>query len=247
MANPRLDQQLLFIAELDKLKTVLRQSPLLDKSRRENSAEHSWHLAMMALVLHEYAPAPGVDLAKVLKMLLVHDIVEIDAGDAFIYDSKAQAARPEKERNAAARIFGLLPTDLAEELMSLWQEFEAKQTPEAKFAGALDRFQPLLGNCLTEGETWKAHRVTAFKVWSKNREIGEGTPELWALAQDLIRESVARGWLRDPEAMMPTTAAPTRTSAVAANVMAATGMIAIPPPAAPTGAGSAPALPPSAP
>lgn len=140
----RLRRQLDFILEIDKAKAVLRRSRLLDGSRRENDAEHAWHLAVMALVLAEYANEP-IDLSRVVKMLLVHDIVEIDAGDTFIYDDSDPAAKAERERQAAHRIFGLLPADQQQELLALWEEFEARRTADARFAAALDRLQPQIG------------------------------------------------------------------------------------------------------
>src|SRR3954471_16778318 len=159
MADTRLTQHIQFVMEIYKLKTILRQTPLMDNSRRENSAEHSWHLAVMALTLGEYAEQ-GTDLTRVIKMVLVHDIVEIDAGDTFAYDAQGYTDKEEREQRAAARIFGLLPDDQRDELLALWHEFEAITTPEPRFANALDRLEPLLGNYATGGGSWKKPGVT---------------------------------------------------------------------------------------
>ena len=159
-----LDRQVGFLLEADRLKTVLRQSTLTDRSRRENSAEHSWHLALMALVLAEHAP-PGTDLGRVMVMVVLHDLVEIDAGDLFAYATPADQARQERaERAAADRLFALLPPAQASSLRALWEEFEERATAEAKFARALDRLQPMLINMVTDGGTWAAHGVTADQV-----------------------------------------------------------------------------------
>src|SRR5260370_16359555 len=165
----RLDDQLRFIKEIERLKTVLRQSPLVDASRRENSAEHSWHLAVMAVTLGEYAP-PGTDLNRVLTMVLLHDIVEIDAGDTFLYATDAVIAEAERaERAAADRIFALLPADQAAALRAVWMEFEDRRTPAARFARALDRLQPMLANYHTAGGTSRAHGRTAGRGLAKAR------------------------------------------------------------------------------
>ncbi len=193
-ASERLRRQLAFVVEIDKLKQVLRQTVLMDASRQENSAEHSWHLAMMALVLAEYAREP-VDLARVVKMLLVHDIVEIDAGDTFVYDDQAYLDKAQREQQAADRLFGLLPPDQAAEVRALWEEFEARATPEAAFAAALDRFHPLLHNYFSRGVAWQRHGVTADRVVERNRHIADGAPALWEVARQLIDQAVAQGFL----------------------------------------------------
>jgi putative hydrolase of HD superfamily len=166
----------------------------MDGSRRENDAEHSWYLGLLAMVMGEHAP-PGTDLQKVIAMLLVHDIVEIDAGDTFIYDRVAVEAQQQAERDAADRIFNLLPEDQASGLRELWDEFEARETPEARFAKALDRLAPILANHLTEGGTWALYKVTARQVLSKVEVITEGSPTLGAYAVGLVEASVARGHL----------------------------------------------------
>ncbi len=190
-----LDAQLAFLREADQLKAVLRQSRIIDGSRRENSAEHSWHLALMGLVLREYAPA-GTDLGRVTAMLLVHDLVEIDAGDLFAYaGAQAQARQEAAERAAADRIFALLPAGQAGQVRALWDEFEDRRTPEARFARALDRLQPMLANDALGGGTWAEHGVTADQVLVKVALIEEGSPALGAFARDLVRSSVQRGIL----------------------------------------------------
>lgn len=188
----RLARQLQFILEIDKLKSVYRRTYLLDGARHENSAEHSWHLAMLALILSEHANEP-LDVAKVVKMVLVHDIVEIDAGDTYIYD--AQGDKTERERVAADRIFGLLPADQEAEFRGLWEEFELGATPEARFAAALDRFIPQLHNYHTQGRSWKEHGITAERVLTRNVEISHGSITLWEWTQTLIDRAVTEGLL----------------------------------------------------
>ena len=195
MAASRLTQQLNFILEIDKLKQVLRQTRLTDGSRRENSAEHSWHLAMMAIALQEYAPTP-VDLLRVLKMLLVHDVVEIDAGDTFAFDLQANQNKAAREQQAADRLFGLLPDDLAIQLHAIWNEFEAVETADAQFAKALDCLQPFLHNCQNQGGTWKEHKITRDRVLWRMQAVQHGTPALWATVQNLIDESIELGYLQ---------------------------------------------------
>jgi putative hydrolase of HD superfamily len=193
-APDRLQQQLQFIVEIDALKHVLRQTLLMNQSRRENDAEHSWHLAMMAIVLSEYA-APEVDILRVLKMVLIHDLVEIDAGDTFCYDTQAVQDQADREQKAADRLFGLLPPDLSAELRSLWEEFEAKQTPDSCFATALDRLQPVLHNYHTQGGTWKQAGVTVDQVRNRVAPIAKGSPLLAEFVEHLIQDSVAQGFL----------------------------------------------------
>jgi putative hydrolases of HD superfamily len=191
----RLDQQMRFVAEIDKLKNVLRQTMLAGPGRRENSAEHSWHLAMMAVVLGEHAPA-GTDISRVMAMVLVHDLVEIDAGDLFLYADDAQQARQEEAEQAAAdRIFALLPPDQAAGLRALWDEFEARQTREARFARGLDRLQPMLANLEAGGGTWLEHGITADLVLAKVRLIEEGSESLGRYARELVARAVQAGLL----------------------------------------------------
>ena len=193
--DDRLARQVAFIVEIDKLKRVLRRTLVTDRSRQENTAEHSWHLAMMAVVLADQAPA-GVDLGRVIKLLLVHDLVEIDAGDTFLYDRVAEADKAAREAAAAARLFALLPADQGVELAALWREFEAGVTAEAVFARALDQLQPVLLNYNTDGGSWTAHGVEGADVLTRKRVIADGAPALWRLAETLIRDSIAKGWLR---------------------------------------------------
>jgi 5'-deoxynucleotidase YfbR-like HD superfamily hydrolase len=197
-----LDSQLRFVLEADRLKTVLRQTVITGGSRRENTAEHSWHLALMAVVLGEHAP-PGTDLARVCTMVLLHDLVEIDAGDLFLYaDAAAQARQEEAERAAADRIFAILPGAQGARLRELWQEFEERRTAEARFARALDRLQPMLLNMQTNGGTWREHGITADQVLSKVALIEEGSASLGAYARAMVATAVQRGILR-PAAAPP--------------------------------------------
>ncbi len=195
MISERLRQQIRFIAEVDQLKEVFRQT-LVTKSRRaENDAEHSWHLCLLVLVLAEHSNVQPLDVLRVLKMLIIHDLVEIDAGDTFAYDTARMADQHEREAKAADRIFGLLPSDQGAELRALWDEFEARATPEAKFAAAVDRFQPMLLNCLTEGAAWQRHGVTSDRVVARNKHIADGAAELWEYAVEMIERAVAQGHL----------------------------------------------------
>ncbi|MFC4589060.1 HD domain-containing protein [Sphaerisporangium corydalis] len=190
----RLPAQVGFAVEIDKLKRVLRRNTLMDGSRRENDAEHSWYLGMLAMVLGEHAPS-GTDLDRVTAMLLVHDIVEIDAGDTFIYDLAAVEVQEKAERAAADRIFGLLPEDQTAAMRALWDEFEERSTPEARFAKALDRLAPILANHHNEGGSWTRHGVTADQVMEKVEIIREGSATLGEYATEIVELSVARGHL----------------------------------------------------
>jgi putative hydrolase of HD superfamily len=193
--NQRLHQQINFVVEIDRLKGVLRQTRLMDGSRRENSAEHSWHLALMALTLADYAPA-GVNLQRAIQQVLIHDLVEIDAGDTFCYDQAAHQDKAEREQQAAERIFGLLPAPQGHQLRQLWEEFEAQETPTACFAAALDRLQPLLHNWQTEGGTWRQHNIQRHQVMQRSAPIETGAPELWPFVLELIESCVQAGYLR---------------------------------------------------
>ncbi|MBO9595346.1 MAG: HD domain-containing protein [Niabella sp.] len=191
----QLIKQIEFIKEIDKLKYVLRRTCLLHSNRRENDAEHSWHLAMMAIILAEYANEP-VNLLKVLKMVLMHDIVEIDSGDVFIYDTTQNHTNTEEELKAARRIFGMLPQAQAEALIEIWEEFEAGQTAEAKFARALDRLEPLLQNTSNDGGTWKEFDVRYDQVVMKKKVIARGSEQLWAFAEELLQQNLEKGILQ---------------------------------------------------
>ena len=195
----RLQQQIQFMLEMDKLKSVMRKSPLLNRSRRENSAEHSWHLAMMAMIFGEYAKHP-VNLDRVIRMLLLHDVIEIDAGDVFLYDKSDSAIlKAEREQAAAKRIYDLLPTELGAEMRALWEEFEARESNDAKFAFAIDRLQPLFHNYFTEGGTWVEFQVSAADALSKIELMKEGSDEVAGMAEALIRGAVAKGYLTSVE------------------------------------------------
>jgi putative hydrolase of HD superfamily len=193
----RLAKQLDFIVEVDKLKKVYRQNVVIGTQRQENDAEHSWHLALMALLLSEYARDKDLDLFRVVKMVLIHDLVEIDAGDTFCYDEAAHEDKEERELAAAERIFNLLPEDQAQEMWELWREFEEGKTPEARFANSLDRFQPLLLNHHTRAHTWTKPGVTREKVLQRNGLIAENAPALWEYAQKVIDQAWEEGYLRD--------------------------------------------------
>ena len=195
--DSRLAKQVEFIVEIDKLKQVYRRTWLMDKSRQENDAEHSWHLGVMAILLLEHAQQPQLDLLRVLKMVLIHDLVEIDAGDTFAYDDAGAVDKAERETAAAVRVFGLLPADQAAELRAIWEEFEARETPEAKYAAALDRFQPMLHNYQTQGKAWQEHGITADQVINRNQHMAEGSPALWAYAERFVADAVAKGYLRE--------------------------------------------------
>lgn len=197
MTEPsRLARQIDFLVEIDKLKNIVRQTWLTDQSRRENDAEHSWHLAVLAMLLTEYAKEPELDLLRVLKMVLVHDLVEIDAGDTFAYDTIRAQDKADREQLAADRIFNILPPDQASEIRTLWEEFELRETPEARYAAALDRFQPILHNYYTQGKAWRHHGITSDQVIARNRHIADSAPALWAHVEQLIRDAVEKGYLQ---------------------------------------------------
>lgn len=183
-----------FLVEADKVKNIIRRNRTMHSERRENDAEHMWHLSLMAITLTEYAAAP-VDLIHVLKMLLLHDLVEIDAGDTFAYDTAGMATKMEREILAAERIFGLLPDDMSREFRCLWDEFEMQATPEAKFAAALDRLGGLLPNYHNKGGAWREMQITVERIKNRNRHIGDGAPALWEYAEALIDEAERSGWV----------------------------------------------------
>jgi putative hydrolase of HD superfamily len=193
----RLSQQMKFIAEVDKLKHVVRESWLVDASRKETDAEHSWHIMVMALLLSEYANHTELDIFKVMKMLLIHDIVEIDAGDTFIYDKEHSKDQNDRELKAAQRIFGLLPPDQQNEFVTLWEEFEAMQTPEAKFARAIDSMQPLLLAYLNGGCSWRIHSIIKPQVIATKKHMDKGSTPLWEYTQELLGDAVKKGILKE--------------------------------------------------
>ncbi|MGC9335061.1 MAG: HD domain-containing protein [Anaerolineae bacterium] len=194
VANERLAQQIRFLVETDKLKAVLRRTFVIGADRYENSAEHSWQLPLAAMILAEYAEAP-LELCHVLKMLLVHDIVEIDAGDTYCYDEQGALDKQGREERAAERIFGLLPTDQAAEIHALWTEFEAGATPEARFANAVDRLMPLLHNYYTQGRSWQDHGISSNQVLERNAQVAEASERLGALVRTIVEDAVAQGYL----------------------------------------------------
>ncbi|CAH1523603.1 Predicted hydrolase [Vibrio owensii] len=192
----RLEKQLALLIELDQLKSVLRRTRVKSADRRlENSGEHSWHVALMAVLMQEHANAP-IDIARVMKMLLIHDVVEIDAGDTFVYDVAASKEQEEKELKAAERLFGMLPSDQGDELFSLWKEFEAAQSDDAKYAKALDRLIPMLLNYHNDGQSWKEHGVTREQALTINKRIEFGSVTLWDKAKELIEDATEKGWLK---------------------------------------------------
>src|SRR5262245_36310177 len=194
MDNERFERQIQFILEIDKLKNIVRRTYLLNADRAENTAEHSWHLAIMAILLAEHANEP-VDVARVVKMVLIHDIVEIDAGDTYFYDTAAELDKHERECAAAERIFSLLPSDQGSELRELWEEFEKRETADARFALALDRFMPQLHNYYTQGRSWVENGISADQVLERNASMAEGSEKLWECARALLEDAVARGFL----------------------------------------------------
>ncbi|HAV1334152.1 phosphohydrolase [Vibrio parahaemolyticus] len=192
----RSEKQLALLIELDKLKSVLRRTRVKSaEGRLENSGEHSWHVALMAVLMEEHANAP-VDICRVMKMLLIHDVVEIDAGDTFVYDTAASKDQAEKEIKAAERLFDMLPTDQGQELLALWQEFEAAQSDDAKYAKALDRLIPMLLNYHNNGQSWKENSVTREQALTINKRIEFGSVTLWDKAKELIEEATEKGWLK---------------------------------------------------
>ncbi len=192
--NNDLMQILGFIDEIEKLKIVYRQNMTVDGARQENSAEHSWHLAIMALLLTDFASAKTIDLLKVVKMLLIHDLVEIDTGDTFLYDVKQNESKNERELETAKRLFGMLPNDLGSDLFALWSEFEDRKTPEAIYAASLDAFQPLANHLLSNGKGIIKHQVKTRTVIESKKHIADGSPMLWEVAKDVIQKSEEKGF-----------------------------------------------------
>lgn len=195
-APGRLAAQLAFLLEADRLKLIERQTSVVGGSRRENTAEHSWHLALFALVLAEHADEP-VDLHRVMAMVVLHDLVEIDAGDTFAYDESAAVTKQTREQQAADRLFGLLPPDQGAALRALWEEYERGESADARFALALDRLQPVVLNHANDGDAWARHGVSAGRVLARNAVIGDGSAALWAEAQARVADAAERGLL-DP-------------------------------------------------
>ncbi len=195
LENKKLKSQLDFLVEIDKMKNIFRRTVIMDKSRRENDAEHSWHFAMLAMILEEYS-SQKVDVTKAIKIALVHDLVEVYAGDTFAYDEKAKQDKRQRELEAADKIFGMLPPEQGAYIRALWDEFEAKETPEAKYANVCDRLQPLMHNYLTDGHTWKEGDVHAPQVLGRMDIIRETAPELWKAVEGMVKISVEQGILK---------------------------------------------------
>ena len=194
----RLEQQLKFIVEIDKVKNIFRQTYLADGERKENDAEHSWHIALMAYLLREYSEEP-VDVPKVMLMVLIHDLVEIDAGDTYAYDSEGAKTKREREVKAAERIFGILPEDQGAYLRELWDEFEEYETADAKYAHLLDNFQPLLLNDASNGKSWKEHVVQKEQIYKRNERIPETSEQVWKKMQDIIQKHIDLGHVKEGE------------------------------------------------
>lgn len=192
----RLEQQIAFILEIDKVKNVFRQTYLADRNRKENDAEHSWHIAIMAILLQEYANEP-VDVLRVMTMVLIHDLVEIDAGDTYAYDEAGAATKQERELRAAERIFGMLPEDQGKYFRKLWDEFEAYETADAKYAHLLDNFQPLLLNDASGGVSWVEHEVKKSQIYKRNERIPEASDAIWEQMKSVIERNIAKGNIRE--------------------------------------------------
>ncbi len=192
----RLEQQIKFVLEIDKVKNIMRQTPLSDGNRKENDAEHSWHIALMAVLLKEYAEE-SVDVSKVMTMVLLHDLVEIDAGDTYAYDAEGALTKRERELEAADRIFGLLPEDQGSYFRALWDEFEEYETPDAKYAHLLDNFQPLLLNDASDGISWVEHGVKKSQIYKRNERIEETSEVIWKKMQEVIDKHIELGHVRD--------------------------------------------------
>lgn len=192
----RLEQQIAFIVEIDKVKNIFRQTPLSDGNRKENDAEHSWHIALMAILLKEYAEEE-VDVLKVMTMVLLHDLVEIDAGDTYAYDSVGMQSKREREVKAADRIFGLLPEDQGTYFRALWDEFEAYETADAKYAHLLDNFQPMLLNDASDGISWREHEVKKSQIYKRNERIEETSKAIWVKMQEVVAKNIELGNVKD--------------------------------------------------
>lgn len=190
--NERLKKQMEFILEVDKLKKIGRQTYLSDASRKENDAEHSWHLALMAVLLSEHSNE-NIDILKVITMVLIHDVVEIDAGDTYAYDEAGKVTQREREEAAADRIFNILPEDQAKYMRELWEEFEAQESPEAKFARTLDNAQPVMLNDATDGLAWREHQVKLNQVMNRNKNTHKGSEDIWEYVRSIFIKNVSKG------------------------------------------------------
>lgn len=194
--NEDVNKILKFTAEIDKMTSVLRRTMLIDKSRRENDAEHSWHIAVMAILFEKFAPT-GTDISRAVKMCVVHDLVEIYAGDTFAYDINGNKSKAEREAKAADKLFGMLPEDVGKEIRLLWEEFDRMETPDAKYAACMDRIQPYLHNTLTDGYTWVEGKVSKTQVLERSAVIEETLPEVWDWVLKNVENGVKNGWIAD--------------------------------------------------
>lgn len=194
--NEDVNKILKFTAEIDKMTSVLRRTMLIDKSRRENDAEHSWHIAVMAILFEKFAPT-GTDISRAVKMCVVHDLVEIYAGDTFAYDINGNKSKAEREVKAADKLFGMLPEDVGKEIRLLWEEFDRMETPDAKYAACMDRIQPYLHNTLTDGHTWVEGKVSKTQVLERSGVIEETLPEVWDWVLKNVENGVKNGWIAD--------------------------------------------------
>lgn len=194
--NEDVNKILKFTAEIDKMTSVLRRTMLIDKSRRENDAEHSWHIAVMAILFEKFAPT-GTDISRAVKMCVVHDLVEIYAGDTFAYDINGNKSKAEREAKAADKLFGMLPEDVGKEIRLLWEEFDRMETPDAKYAACMDRIQPYLHNTLTDGHTWVEGKVSKTQVLERSGVIEETLPEVWDWVLKNVENGVKNGWIAD--------------------------------------------------
>lgn len=194
--NEDVNKILKFTAEIDKMTSVLRRTMLIDKSRRENDAEHSWHIAVMAILFEKFAPT-GTDISRAVKMCVVHDLVEIYAGDTFAYDINGNKSKAEREAKAADKLFGMLPEDVGKEIRLLWEEFDRMETPDAKYAACMDRIQPYLHNTLTDGHTWVEGKVSKTQVLERSAVIEETLPEVWDWVLKNVENGVKNGWIAD--------------------------------------------------
>jgi len=193
--NERFEKQLNFLIEIDKMKSVFRQTILIDRSRREDDASHSWHFAVMAMLLYEHCADRSVNIERVIKMALVHDLIEIYAGDTFAYDTAGNVGKQQREEAAADKLFALLPFDQGEEIRTLWEEFDAEQTPDAKYACAIDRLQPFINNIMTEGHTWKRGGVTVTQVYQRMDPIRVAMPDIWDFIVKSVGNCVENGYI----------------------------------------------------
>lgn len=197
MIDNKLKKQLEFAVEIDKMKTILRRSAIISEPRRENNAEHSWHFATMAMLLYEYADTDNVDLTRVLKMALIHDLVEIYAGDTFAFDKQANLDKEEREQEAADKIFGMLPEEQGKEYRALWEEFDAIESPDSLYAAAIDRLQPFLLNHNTEGHTWKLGNVTKQQVYDRIGPVKNALPALREFVENVIDDAIKKGYIKN--------------------------------------------------